>query len=367
MVRPDNSIGGRDCILFSSWSTPAAPPEPSTSDTVSAVDGFQKTSPRLLGIDPRPLGVPSGVAGAEPEPAPVAAKVFKVVLLAGLAVISILGIAGCGPANTPTPPDGVSLSQAGRAIDTMKATQSSDYMKLQIDRMDEARVDIHRETRTVVHGSGKYKYTETKVVELSPFGINLGNGLFFDGNGNITFNPYVSLRGEPFPNAKTVRIEHRLAPTETLSRSQEGTSLRGFLGITSRIRGNTLEQPLEFNIPVAPEGNGVALYQTLSLTTHIQQDGATTTIKAPLSRTWTITRINNRITFSRSLTPTITIDLWENAAVVHQLLSPDVRVEAGQAWMTIRQTLDLKTNIREADGKLTVEKGLSREVYTAEK
>lgn len=332
---------------------------------VATADGFIPSGPPPP-ADPRALAVVADAAAA-PETTSVAHRGLRVAMLAGLALAGLVGMSGCSA--PPPPVAGVSQATAGVPIDVTQATKDPGYVRLSIDPMSGARLDIHRETESHTDtDSDGSSHSHTTEVDLSPYGVNLGNGLFYDAHGNLTFNPYTALRGEPLPQAENVRIEGFLSG-QTLQRSGGDTALTGTLGLTARIQGDRLERPgLATDLTVTREGNTTVLHRgALTTDVRITQEGNRTTIRRGLLSTpWTITRDGNQITIDRgALTPSTTIDLWQDAARMKQLWST-TEVSAGPGQVTIdRPGLGATTHIQEGQGTLTLETGLARQTWTA--
>jgi hypothetical protein len=72
-----------------------------------------------------------------------------------------------------------------RSAETRMGIQSYNNIEL----LNGLRLEVSRETYTVKKTDGSQSQVETHRKDFSSLGVDVGNGLFYDLNGNVTFNP----------------------------------------------------------------------------------------------------------------------------------------------------------------------------------
>lgn len=202
-------------------------------------------------------------ASAEEGKTPVAVRVGASLLGA----LALVGMAGCSGPSQPPPPE-VSQSQVATPAEQSRA----EAVRPGVAIYDGTRLDIIRQTESETDSDG---HSQTRDVDLSPFGVDLGDGLFLDLNGNLSYEmaPGMVVRD---PHHLEYTVPSLLGPkaSVTVDQTPQGTVIRqpSLIGgpATWRIsqQGNdtVIEEPTLFGGPAR---------------TTIHREGNVTTISKP--------------------------------------------------------------------------------------
>ena len=159
-------------------------------------------------ISPYPASAPGGVTSPS-SPAPTSADTGSCLPQDGFALsgeegktpvavrvgasllgaLALVGMAGC---NGPSQPPAIEVVQT-QSVTPAENSQAK-AVRPGVAIYEGTRLDIIRQTESETDSQG---HSQTKDVDLSPFGVDLGDGLFLDLNGNLSYEmaPGMMVRG----------------------------------------------------------------------------------------------------------------------------------------------------------------------------
>ena len=149
--------------------------------SISTKTNIRSHAPGLQRLNQPPKGEfnPSISPKESYEPEDPGRNWGKIALVGLGAAVAIGGLTGCSSPSTPPP-----VSQC-TSTDFTASTSDGEF-RVEVVPQDLGTVDLVRNTTTETDSEGD---TETVDVPLSDVGIYLGDGIFFDSNGNLSLIP----------------------------------------------------------------------------------------------------------------------------------------------------------------------------------
>ena len=125
----------------------------------------------------------------------------KLALLGLGAAVAVVGLSGCTAPSTPPP-----ISQC--TSDQFSASTEAGAFRVEVIPSELGSVDLIRQTTTETDtDSDGDTTTTTEDVPLSPIGVYLGDGIFFDSNGNLSLVPARAFGVQVTPSdASSIRV-----------------------------------------------------------------------------------------------------------------------------------------------------------------